>query len=263
MLLDTHRFISELDASPKTKTAYDQTLRLFQSFLGDREPSEELVEEFLRFLADSGKATSTQNRHLSAIRTYFNWLKKKAPKEKRAEYDLMVRGPKIHRKLPRILTREQVGKMVHAAENPFERALVMTIYDGALRIGELMQLDAEDIDWAEGYITITRKGGEETRLPLGEEALRALKTYADGRQGRLFPQAYWELHKALRSVAYRAGLKGVTPHLLRHARASSLRQHGIPLEDIRDFLGHRQFQTTLLYASIMPSELKKRIPPAF
>lgn len=263
MAVDIEGFLSALEASQRTKIAYRTTLGPFDKFLNGRDPSEEAVEEFLHDRAKKGRATSSLCRDLSALRTYFLWLKKRAPKEKRPDYDLVIKGPKVSRKLPRMLSAEEIRRLVNAAETPFEKALVMVTYDGALRIGELMGLRAEDIDWDEGYIRIVRKGGEETRIPLGGEALNALRKYCGRQKAQLFPEPYGKHYQTVRSVASRAGIKKVTPHTLRHARAIDLRRQGVPLEDIRDFLGHSQLQTTLIYARIMPEVLKRRIPPAF
>lgn len=256
-------FIENYEAAPLTKKAYLQTLELFQRFLGSSKPTEEKVEEFMHQLGKDGLSSASINRHLSAIRAYFLWMKKKAPKELRADYDLIIRAPKIQRKLPRLLSAREVNSIVAATSTPFERALIMVIYDGALRIGELMNIEAGDIDFTDGFLKITRKGGEEARVPVSDKTLKALREHIDGRQGKVFPQAYWELHQVIRKLANRAGIRELTPHQLRHARASELRRQGVALEDIKDFLGHAQYQTTLIYARIMPTELKRRLPPAF
>ncbi len=256
-------FIEDYEAAPLTKKAYCQTLELFQRFLGSNEPTEEKVEGFMHQLEKDGLSSASINRYLSAIRAYFLWMKKKAPKELRADYDLIVRGPKVQRKLPRFLSAEEVNSVVAATSTSLERALIMVIYDGALRIGELMGVEAGDIDFADGFLKITRKGGEETRVPVSDKTLEALREHIDGHRGKVFPQPYWELHQLIRKLGNRAGVRKLTPHQLRHARASELRRQGVALEDIKDFLGHAQYETTLIYARIMPTELKRRLPSAF
>lgn len=260
-MIDT--FIAEYEAAPLTKKAYRQTLEVFQQFLGQSDPTEEKVEHFIHKFHQDGRSAATINRHLSAIRAYFLWMKKKAPKEKRADFDLIIRGPKMQRKLPQLRTAKEVATIVDNTETPFERALVMVIYDGALRIAELMNMQAGDVDFDDGYLKITRKGGEEARVPVSSMTLKALKQYIRNRKGRIFPQAYWRLNYELRKLGNRAGIRKLTPHQLRHARASDLRRQGVALEDIKDFLGHQQLQTTLIYARLMPTELKQRLPSAF
>lgn len=257
------KFIEQYEAAPLTKKSYRQTLEHFQRFLGRNEPTEEKVEEFIHKLQEDGLSPATINRHLSAIRTYFLWMKKRAPKEKRADFDLVIKGPKMQRKLPPLRTDENVKAIVTAAETPFERALIMTIYDCALRIAELMNLQVDDVDFNDGYLKITRKGGEETRLPVSDITLKALKQYIGHRKGKIFTQPYWRLNYEIRKLGTRAGIRKLTPHQLRHARASDLRRQGVALEDIQDFLSHKNIQTTLIYARLMPTELKSKIPSAF
>lgn len=256
-------FVEEYRVAPLTKKAYQQTLGMFSRFLNGNKPSEEKVEEFLRHLEKEGASPASVNRHLSAIRAYFLFMKKRAPKELRPDYDLIVRGPKVHRKLPRLLTSKEVNNIVDQAETPFDRALIMTLYDAALRIGELMDLKTEDIDYEGGLLKIIRKGGEETRVPVGDRSLKALREYTRGRHGRVFTQPYWRLNYQIGRLGNRARIRKLTAHQLRHARASDLRRQGVVLEDIKDFLGHAQYQTTLIYARIMPTELKGKLPPAF
>jgi len=190
-------------------------------------------------------------------------MKKRAPKEKRADFDLVIKGPKMQRKLPPFRTYEDVKSVIASAKTAFERALIMTLYDGALRIAELMNLQVGDIDFVDGYLKITRKGGEETRIPVCDMTLNALKKYIGHRKGQVFTQPYWRLNYEIRRLGTRAGIKKLTPHQLRHARAADLRRRGVALEDIQDFLSHKNIQTTLIYARMMPTEMKKKILPAF
>ena len=257
------KFIDEYEMALSTRRVYRLALEAFQRFLGPSEPTEEKVEEFMRKLQEDGLSSSSINRTLSTIRTYFLWMKKRAPKEKRADFDLIIRGPKMQRKLPPLRTDKDVKSIVADAKTPFERALIMTLYDGALRIAELMNLQVHDVDFEDGYLKITRKGGDETRLPVSGITLKALKKYIGSRKGKIFPQPYWRLNYEMKKLGNRAGIKKLTPHQLRHARASDLRRQGVALEDIQEFLSHKNIQTTLIYARLMPTELKRKIPSAF
>jgi integrase/recombinase XerD len=261
--MDIDTFINGYEAAPLTKKAYRQSLETFQRFLGRVEPTEEKVEEFMHKLQKEGISSATINRHLSAIRTYFLWMKKKAPKEKRADFDLIVRGPKMQRKLPPLRTDENVKSIIAVAKTSFERALIMVLYDGALRIAELMNMQVHDVDFDGGYVKITRKGGEEARIPVSGETLKALKKYIGKRKGQIFTQPYWRLNYEINKIANRAGIRKLTPHQLRHARACDLRLHDVALENIQELLGHKNIQTTLIYARMMPTGLKKKIPSAF
>ena len=257
------KFIEEYQASPLTKQAYELSLVMFNRFLAGAEPTERKVEEFILDLQKKGLASGSVNRHLSAIRAYFYWRKKNSSPEKRGLYDLMVKGPKVHRKLPSVPTMDQVNRVLGICKTPYERALLMTLYDGALRIAELMGLDATDIDYGDSVIKVTGKGGDQWRIPVGDKTLKALRDYIGNREGQVFLQPYWRLRYDLRRLGNLVGFRTLNPHTLRHARASGLRTQGVALEDIKDFLRHKNFDTTLQYAHLEPTELKKRLPKAF
>lgn len=256
-------FLTQFQAAPLTKRAYTQSLDLFDRFLHGAEPTEERVEAYMLNMQGRGLASGSVNRHLSAIRAYFLWRKKKAPPEKRGLYDLMVKGPKVHRKLPPVPSTDEVNKVLAVCETPYERALLMTLYDGALRISELECIEAENIDYDNGTVKIVGKGGDEAIVPVGDKTLEALKAYIGGRRGIVFPQKYWEHRRDLRQLARKAGVKAINPHQLRHARASELRAQGVALEDIKDFLRHKNYDTTLIYATLQPVALQKRLTKAF
>lgn len=183
--------------------------------------------------------------------------------EKRGLYDLMVKGPKVHRKLPQAPTTDQVAAILSVCKTPYERALVMTLYDGALRIAELMGLQVQDIDYANNLLKVTGKGGDEWRIPVGDKTLDALREYIGNRQGKVFPQPYWRLRYDLRRFGNHAGILGINPHQFRHARASDLSAKGVQIEYIQEFLRHKDINTTRRYIHLQPTELKKRLSKAF
>jgi site-specific recombinase XerD len=256
-------FLNEYQGSAATKKAYSVALSKFEKFLSNNEPTERKVEQFMLDLERKGLTSATVNLYLSAIRSYFLWRKKQAPPEKRGLFDLMVKGPKIHSKLPRMLPAENVSKITSACETPYETALVMTLFDGALRINELMGLQTSDIDSHKNLLRITQKGGDEAMVPVSEKTIKALKTFIGNREGLVFTGNYWAISRLLRKVANRAGVRDLHPHQLRHARAQSLRSQGIAIQDIQGFLRHKQITTTMRYAQIDPIELQKKIPRAF
>lgn len=257
------QFLTEYQASPLTKKAYGLSLGLFDRFLAGGEPTERKVEEFMLDMQTRKLSSSTINRHLSAIRAYFLWRRKNAPLKQRYLYDLMVKGPKIHEKLPRVLVGDEVGQLVKVCKNPYEKALVMTLYDGALRVAELMGLDVQDIDYANGVVKITRKGGDERRVPIGDKTLKVLKAYISNRHGKVFPQQYWQLRQDLRKLGKQVGIKDLNPHVLRHSRASDLSADAVPIEAIQELLNHRNINTTRRYIHLQPEQLKKSLSKAF
>ena len=257
------QFIKEFQAADLTKRAYEKNLALFDRFLKGKEPDERKVEEYMLDMEGRGLGSATVNQHLSAIRAYFLWRKKHATPEKRGYWDLMIRGPKVHNKIPRLIASEEVKAVVAAAGTDYERALIMTIYDAALRIKELMGLLVEDINFKDMEIKITGKGGDEALIPVGQETIEALRKYIGTRQGKVFPQPYYQLAYDLKRVANKAGVRKLHPHELRHARAQNLRDAGVKVEDAQEFLRHKNITTTMRYFRGDPSQLRKKINNAF
>jgi len=256
-------FVDELQLAPLTKAAYAESLRLFDTYLAGKEPTERLVETYMVHMGKRGLGSASVNRHLSAIRAYFLWRKKHARPEKRGYWDLMVKGPKVHNKLPREIPSERVQAMVAAAENVYERALTMVLFDAALRAKELRGLQIEDIDFNKKEIRVISKGGDEDVLPLGDKTLAALRVYIGKRQGPVFPFPRWKLSQDLQRIASRAGVKKLHPHELRHARCQDLDANGVDIKDIQKFMRHKNITTTQIYLRGSTRKLRQNITPAF
>lgn len=175
----------------------------------------------------------------------------------------MVEGPKVHNKLVPIFPVEDVLRILEVCQTSYERAFIMTLYDGALRISELMGIQVEDVDFKEKQVKVTRKGENEQMIPLGDETTMALKEYIGNRQGQVFPQPYWKLLYDLKRLGHKAGVHKLHPHLFRHARAQNLRENGVKIEDVKDFLGHKDISTTNRYFQGDPKTLRKKITKAF
>ena len=254
-MIKLEEFLPQLHRSENTKRAYRQTLRAFERFLAGREPTEELAREFLAELSKRGLKPSSIARHGNALRKYFKWLKK--------PIELELPSPK--RKMPRWLDEEEVEKLINACETSLEKAIVYVLLDTGMRVGELLRLKVKDIDFEEGFLLITRKGGYQRWVPISEKALKVLKEYLDAEgiaKGRCFRISYSEVWRTLKELGERAGLEiSLHPHLLRHTRASQLRLEGVALEDIKELLGHSNIQTTLIYTHIKPVDLKRKLKP--
>jgi len=135
-----------------------------------------------------------------------------------------------------------------------------------MRIGELLKVEYQNVDWHNGFITIIGKGNRKADVPIYEGALRYLTGYLKWRFDRkklppetlLFPYEYFDIWRMLRQYGKEKGIK-LRPHILRHSRASQLRLAGYSLDDIGELLRHRNPATTRMYAHIRPTELKKKL----
>ena len=257
------QFIKEFQSATLTKHAYEMNLMLFDRFLKGKEPDERKVEEYLIEMENKGLSSATINQRLSAIRAYFLYRKKHAPMAERGYWDLMIKGPKVHNKIPRLIPTPEILKVVGAAENDYERALTHTLYDGALRIKELMGLMVENVNFKEKYLKIVGKGGDEELVPVSDETILALKKYIGTRQGKVFPQPYYQLNYDLKRIGNKAGVHKLHPHEFRHARAQNLLDSGVKVEDAQEFLRHKQITRTMRYFRGDPQEIRKKINSAF
>jgi integrase/recombinase XerD len=185
--------------------------------------------------------------------------------------------PKIGRSLPRSLTEEEVESLLSAPviTDPLgnrDRTMLEVLYATGLRVSELVNLRQSQINLNQGVIRILGKGDRERLIPLGEEAMRALKEFARGPRGEillerqtdyLFPtrrgdrmtrQAFWHI---IKRYARKAGIgKELSPHTLRHAFATHLLNHGADLRVVQMLLGHSDLSTTQIYTHVARERLK-------
>lgn len=265
MVLDQKTFLADINVGAKTKVDYGRSLDLFQRFLDGREPNEAEARAFMRHLAEQGLKAASRRRHGCALRRYHKWATKK---------DLDLELPSAPRELPEWLpewlsSMDRIGRVLEAAQTPLEKAIVMVLYDSAIRIAEMLDLKKEDVLWEQGFLRVRRK--KKTRampefVPIGEKTLEALREYMAWSKHRgepLFPYTYNEVYYWLKKLGKRAGVGRLTPHMFRHLRAGGLRIAGTPREDIQDLLGHVKPETTAIYDHILPADLKRKIPPGF
>ena len=242
-----------------TLKSYRSTLALFSRFLGDRQPSAEIAQQFIIKMMESNRK-STVVRHGHALRRYLGWLGDNG--------SLLLPTP--DQQLPDYLTEEELTRVLEAARTPLEKALIMVLVDTGLRIDELRRLTLADIDWQKGFIFAHReKTSMHGWIPIGNKSLAVLKEYIawkeiKGSKVMLFPYKYWDIWVWLRELGKLSGLSNrLHPHILRHTAAVLRRMQGQSLEDLKELLGHRSINSTMIYASLKSKELKDRIKSVF
>jgi integrase len=169
-------------------------------------------------------------------------------------------------------------------EDARTKAMILLAYDTALRREELMSLRVDDLDLAEGIITIrpeTTKNGRMRFVPVSAGVLHLVRHYIEGDRraliaaydgddsGPLFlsestrnpgrPLAVGAFDEVIERVREKVGLPALTPHTLRHQRCTILKRAGVSLDDIALLAGHKNTKTTLLYTQLAPTELSQRI----
>jgi integrase/recombinase XerD len=271
-----------------TLDAYRRDLRRYTEYLrgrgidDPRDAGEQDIAGFVAHLSSSdyapGKAyrASSVARALAAVRSFHRFLVLEGEVESDAASG--VARPKVPRNLPRPLTVDEVSRLVAApgdGGSPVslrDRAILETLYGAGLRISELVSLDVDDIDLAEGSVRAVGKGSKERVVPLGRYGVRALKAYLtrarpglarsgsraalflNQRGGRLTRQGCSNL---ITSHARRAGIrKRVTPHMLRHSFATHLLEGGADVRVVQELLGHASLASTQIYTLVTRDRLR-------
>jgi len=241
--------------SDKTRIRYEGIISQFCTWLDGQEPSADLAQEYLDHLEEQGKAPNTIATAGNALRALF--------RSQGQEIKLIT--PRITIGEPRYKTIDEIYRVLEVAKSPLDRCLVTVLFDTAVRVGELLDLRVDGIDWEHGFIHITRKGGREADVNISEKGLATLREWLDARQfhsKRVFANLkYYDVWRIFKDLGKKAGVPDFTPHTLRHSRAVQMLDAGVDLHDIQMALGHVSIATTAnIYARLRPTALKARIP---
>ncbi len=285
----TSDFLSYLELerglSRNTLHAYRSDIAQLGRFLARRELSPIEVRHgdlaaFLTELAGGREdrppvAPATLQRKAACLRSFYRHLRREGLIEHDPTADL--RGPPKLRRLPKVLSREQVGKLLEQPRGtePLalrDRALLEVMYACGLRVSEAIGLQVGDVDLEEGMLRARGKGSKERIVPVGRRAVEALDLY--GRRARpvlvgacaqthLFVNhrgaglSRQGLYKIVQSHAGTAGLaERMTPHTLRHTFATHLLSGGCDLRSLQEMLGHADLATTQIYTHLSAERLK-------
>jgi integrase/recombinase XerD len=275
----------ERGLSRNTLEAYRSDLLQFGEFLARRrltlaQTQHGDIAAFLTQLASGTPerppvAAATLSRKVAALRSFYRHLRR----EGRLEHDptAELRGPRKTRTLPRVLSREEVARLLaepRGAEPRAlrDRALLEVMYACGLRASEATALELADVDLDEGLLCARGKGTKERIVPIGRQAVAALRAYCrSGRPAMLGPGAESHLflnrrgkrltrqglYKIVQGHARRAGLEEkMSPHTLRHSFATHLLAGGCDLRSLQEMLGHADLATTQVYTHLSADRLK-------
>jgi integrase/recombinase XerD len=270
---DVEGFLALLATSraPKTVEAYRRDLTALAAWLDGPigKITTEQLERYLAELRAAGLAPATIGRRVAAIRSFFRHqtLLGVRADNPAAELDL----PRRRRTLPRTLSPAEAERLVEAAAGTTpralrDRALVELLYGAGLRVSEAVGLDKASVDLDARLVRCVGKGSKERVVPVGRQAVTALRRYLS--RGRPYldtrhrPELFLnakggDLTRAgafliLRRLAAKAGLEPerVHPHLLRHSFATHLLEGGADLRSVQEMLGHADLATTELYTHV-------------
>ena len=231
------------------------------------------VSQLIMSLSREGLAPRSTARVLTAVRGFYRFLLLDGHVS--ADPTAEISAPQAGQKLPRFLTREEVEQLLAAPdvstpEGVRDRAMIELLYATGLRVSELVSLGTSSVDLDRGILQCTGKGSKQRRVPVGRSALEWLQKYGPARRllldgaetTRLFVgprgrpitrQTFWA---DLRRHAQRAGLRHVSPHVLRHSFATHLLEHGADTRSVQAMLGHSDLQTTQIYTHVTGERLR-------
>ena len=262
----------ERNLSPHTRRAYRQDLEEFQCFLQQDATGPLMMTEvdtlvLRRYLACLHRKNSRSSiaRKLSALRSFFAYLVRQGvlatnPGE-------LISTPRQEKYLPKTLSVDEVFALIEQQGGAEllvcrDRAILEVFYSCGLRVGELTALNVDSVDLEQDLVRVLGKGGKERLVPLGRQAIVALKRYLgmrgeaqdqdalflNYRGGRLSARS---IERNFKQLLLKAGLvKDATPHSLRHSFATHLLDGGADLRAIQELLGHASLSTTQKYTQV-------------
>ena len=262
----------EKNYSRHTILNYALDLRGFGVFLGQA-PVEKvdylILRKYLAALKEKNQSSRTVARHLSSLRSFFKFLVREGFLKSNPILSLL--SPKLDKHLPQFLTEEEVSRLIDTVMPQDERgfrdkAMLETFYSTGMRISEVVGLNLTDIDFIGGIVKVRGKGKKERIVPIGEEALSAIRLYQKERNKQT--DAVF-LNKNGRRITDRGvrGIianyirkaclrKGISPHTLRHSFATHLLNRGADLRSVQELLGHANLATTQIYTHLTTEKLK-------
>lgn len=274
----------ERNASAYTVKSYREDLTQAVAFFREKagtgvrpdQLSTRLLRAFLAWLHDQGYARTTISRRIAAVRSWCRFLCRQGTLSANPADGL--RGPKLDRRLPHFLNKEDVDRLLATppAETALglrDRAILETLYSAGLRVGELVGLELNDLDLAEDVATVRGKGKRERLALIGEAARRAIDQWLTARAALLDGIGRRSEAVFLNKTGTRLSTRSVgrllvkylrqtgldprtTPHTLRHTFATHLLDAGADIRGVQELLGHKNLTTTQIYTHVSTQRLQ-------
>jgi len=247
--------------SPGTIRQYFYDAKRFLRWL-KKDPTkvgeQEISEYLLKIKSERVLSNSTMLRRIASLRTFYEFLVDQGMMETNP---VTIRRPRVRRKLPSVLSREEIERLIMSGKNERDRLLLRLLYATGARVSEISTLRWEDVNINERTAVIRGgKGGKDRIVLFDEKTASELAKYKSehGGQGRIFPLSPRTIQRIVKMAAARAGLdKEVHPHTLRHSMATHLLESGADLRAIQELLGHASLSTTQIYTHVSREHLKK------
>ena len=260
--------------SKNTVKAYEADISSFFQWLDNEDLKyknlqEDHINQYISFLFQRKMRSSSVNRKISSIKSFYIFLVKRNFLKNSPLNDLVT--PKQEKYLPESMSEAEVDKLLNSPDvaNKIEnrdKAMIEMLYATGMRISELVNLKITDVDMKRCVVKVFGKGSKERLVPFGETALDSLKSYLNDREQssskeiflsnrgkKMTRVAFWQRVKI---YLIRENLKNsISPHTLRHAFATHLLNRGADLRSVQLLLGHSDLSTTQIYTHIAKQRL--------
>lgn len=230
--------------------------------------------DYLKYLDDNKYEVSSVARKIVSIKAFHKYL---SENYKVIDISTKINTPRFYRKLPNILTIEEVDNLLDIKlDTPFDyrnKAMLELMYSSGLRVSELINLELSDIDLNNNYVRCFGKGSKERIVPVGEYSAKYLSIYINEYRDSMKKGYYTEkiflnnhgkemtrqgFFKIIKKIAKDKDInKNITPHMLRHSFATHLLNNGADLRTIQEMLGHSSISTTQIYTNVTNDILKE------
>ena len=231
------------------------------------------IYKYLKYLEEEKYSIYSVVRKISSIKSFYKYLEL----ENIYKVNLDLERPKFYKKLPQVLTLDEVDKLLDfKLETSFDyrnKAMIELMYATGLRVSELLNLTSLNIDLDNKMVRCYGKGNKERVVPMGDIACKYLKKYLEEYRDtflkgyvtdNLFlnnhgkPITRQGFYKILKNIAEEQGIKKeITPHMLRHSFATHLLNNGADLKSIQLMLGHESISTTGIYTNVSKEKIKE------
>ncbi|KJS06958.1 MAG: integrase [Flavobacteriales bacterium BRH_c54] len=257
-----------------------QYLDMSEIHLAPEKVTQKHVESFLKWVSEIGLNARSQSRIISGIKAFYNYLLLEeiitvSPVE-------LIETPKIGRKLPEVLTIEEIDKIIavidlSTPEGLRNKAILETLYSCGLRVSELIGLQISHLLLDEGFVRVVGKGDKERITPIGGAAIKHITIYIEhvrnhlpkidkasedilflNRRGKQLTRVM--IFTIIKKLTQQAGInKTVSPHTFRHSFATHLVDGGADLRAVQEMLGHESITTTEIYTHLDSDYLRQSI----
>jgi len=276
----------EKSLSPNSVSAYVNDISKLILFVEEHYPNltPETVKlaqlrKFVEWMNLNGISPRTQARTISGVKSFYKFLLI----EEAVENDptTLLESPRIGRKLPEILTDDEINDLIEAidvskAEGLRNKAILETLYSCGLRVSELVDLKISNLHFEQEFLRIAGKGERERLVPISKRAIEDIKKYLVNSRKKLVIEKGYEnivflnrrgkklsrvmIFTIIKNLAEKIKLeKNISPHTFRHSFASALVQGGADLRTVQEMLGHESILTTEIYAHLDKEYLKDTV----